>query len=386
MRERFHKSIDELDPKQWNALAGTDIPFLRHEFLAALEHTGCIGEETGWTPTYFSLSDEHGMVAAVPAFAKAHSYGEFVFDFSWAQAYTRFGRHYYPKLTIGVPFTPATGPRLLIRHGAERATVERKLIKAIESYAKEHSLSSAHGLFVDQADRDSFEKFNWLLRRDCQFHWSNRGYTSFEGYLETFTAEKRKKAKRERRRVAESGIVFETRLGSDLDEATLDYVYAFHRDTFVRHGHEPYLTREFFTEIARDLGDALMVKVATYKHTPVAAAIFFWYPGVLYGRYWGSAAEFHSLHFEACYHQGIEFCLERGIARFEPGTQGEHKVSRGFEPTITWSAHYIAEPRFREAIRDYLSREADAVDAYAAEVQTHVPYRERRAGTDEDCA
>ena len=383
---RFHKSIDELDPKQWNALAGTEIPFLRHEFLAALEHTDCIGEDSGWTPSYISLSDGQGLLAAVPAFIKTHSYGEFVFDFAWAQAYGRFGKHYYPKMTIGVPFTPATGPRLLIRKDADRKLIERKLVKAIESHANDLSLSSVHGLFLDQADRDTFEKFDWLLRRDCQFHWTNHGYPSFEAYLETFTADKRKKAKRERRRVAESGIVFETLLGGDLDKQTLDYVYAFHRDTFLRHGHEPYLTREFFSEIASQLGDALMIKVARYQGLPVAAAIFFWYPGALYGRYWGAAAEFHSLHFETCYHQGIEFCIERGIARFEPGTQGEHKVSRGFEPTITWSAHSITEPRFRDAIRDYLSREADAVEAYAAEVQTHVPYRERRTSNDEDCA
>jgi predicted N-acyltransferase len=384
---RFHKSIDELDPRAWNALAGTEIPFLRHEFLAALEHNACVGEETGWTPAYLSLSDDSGLVAAVPAFIKAHSYGEFVFDFAWAQAYSRFGKRYYPKMTIGVPFTPATGPRLLIRKDADRAAIERKLVKAIESHAKDRSLSSVHGLFLDQADRDTFERHEWLLRRDCQFHWTNRGYSSFEQYLETFTADKRKKAKRERRRVAEAGIVFETRLGGELDPKTLDCVYAFHRDTFLRHGHEPYLTREFFSEIARTLGDALMVKVALYKATPVAAAIFFWYPGALYGRYWGAAADFHSLHFEACYHQGIEFCLERGIARFEPGTQGEHKVSRGFEPAITWSAHSITEPRFREAIRDYLSREADAVEAYATEVQSHVPYRERRVRDDEEgCA
>jgi uncharacterized protein len=378
MRERIHKSIDELDPKDWNALAGTDIPFLRHEFLAALEHTHCVGADTGWTPAYISLADDRGLAAAVPAFSKTHSYGEFVFDFAWAQAYSRFGKRYYPKLTIGVPFTPATGPRLLIRPDLDREKTEKRLIKAIETQAAEASLSSVHGLFLTEADRDAFERSKWLQRRDCQFHWTNHGYASFEAYLETFTADKRKKARRERRRVAEAGITFDTRCGPELDKRLLDRVYAFHRDTFLRHGNEPYLSRAFFTEIARTLGDALMVKVARFGDQPVAAAIFFWYPGALYGRYWGAAADFHSLHFEACYHQGIEFCIERNIARFEPGTQGEHKVSRGFEPTITWSAHHITDPRFREAIRDYLSREGDAVDAYAAEIQSHVPYRERR--------
>ncbi|HEY4215308.1 MAG TPA: GNAT family N-acetyltransferase [Steroidobacteraceae bacterium] len=376
MRSRSHKSLDPIDARQWNALGGDHNPFLRHEFLVALEHTGCIGGHTGWDPHYLTIEDDQGLLGAVPAFIKSHSYGEFVFDFSWAQAYTRFGRRYYPKLTLAIPFTPATGPRLLIRPGADVATVTARLLKDIETFASSHSISSVHALFLDEAARSAFEQSGWLMRRDCQFHWTNHGYSSFETYLETFTADKRKKAKRERRRVAEAGIHFETRLGKDLDEKTLDYVYTFHRDTFLRHGHEPYLTREFFSEAARNLGDALMVKIAMAGRKPVAAAIFFWSPQALYGRYWGSSAEYHSLHFETCYHQGIDFCIERKIQRFEPGTQGEHKVSRGFEPTLTWSAHYIANRQFRDAIADYLDREGQSVDAYAEEVQAHVPYKQ----------
>ncbi len=347
---------------------------------------GASAQGRGWTPSYVTLGDARGLAAAVPAFIKTHSYGEFVFDFSWAQAYSRLGRRYYPKLTLSVPFTPATCARLLVRPELDRATTSRRLIEAIEAHARERSLSSTHALFLDASDRSAFHRAGWLERRDCQFHWTNRGYASFDAYLETFTAEKRKKARRERRRVAEAGIAFETRLGSQLDERLLDAVYLLHRDTFLRHGHEPYLTRAFFSEIVRTLGDALMVKLAVQKGHVVAAAIFFWCPSALYGRYWGAAAEHHSLHFEACYHQGIEFCIERGIARFEPGTQGEHKVSRGFEPAMTWSAHWITDARFREAVRDYLAREREAIDAYAAEVQTHVPYRERRITPDEGCA
>jgi len=378
MRIGVHKSIDEIDSRDWNALAGTQIPFLRHEFLAALEHTGCVGPGTGWSGSYITLTDDKGLAAAAPAFGKSHSYGEFVFDFSWAQAYMRLGHAYYPKLTVGVPFTPATGPRLLVRRDLDSAAVASKLLAAIEQHAKDKRMSSVHALFLDELARDTAAKAGWLLRRDCQFHWQNHGYASYESYLETFTADKRKKAKRERRRVAESGITFETRLGADFDAPLLDRIYAFHRETFLRHGHEPYLTRAFFTEIARTLGEAFMVKIAMFAGEPVAAAIFFWCSEALYGRYWGSAAEFHSLHFETCYHQGIEFCIERGIQRFEPGTQGEHKVSRGFEPSLTWSAHFIADARFRDAIEEYLEREGEAIDAYAEEVQTHVPYRERR--------
>jgi predicted N-acyltransferase len=386
MRSRVHKSIDELDTRQWNALGGERYPFLRHEFLAALEHTHCVGTGTGWEPCYITLSDSAGLAAAAPAFVKTHSYGEFVFDFAWAQAYARFGRRYYPKLTIAVPFTPATGPRLLVRPDLDPAPSMIRLLREIEAYAASHGMSSVHALFLDEAARNACDQSGWLMRRDCQFHWTNRGYTSFDAYLETFTADKRKKARRERRRVAEAGIRFETRMGTELDERLLDDVYAFHRDTFLRHGHEPYLTRAFFSEASRTLGDALMVKLAIHAGTPVAAAIFFWSPEALFGRYWGSTADYHSLHFEACYHQGIEFCIERGVARFEPGTQGEHKVSRGFEPALTWSAHYIANRQFRDAIEDYLQREGQAVDAYAEEIQAHVPYRGRRGPLGEDLA
>jgi uncharacterized protein len=274
---------------------------------------------------------------------------------------------------------------LLVRADLDRHAVARKLLSDIESYTTSHSISSVHALFLDEPAHLACEQAGWLIRRDCQFHWTNHDYPSFDAYLETFTAMKRKKTKRERRRVAEAGILFATIMGPDLDERTLDHVYAFHRDTFLRHGHEPYLTRAFFSEVVRTMGDAFMVKLALHGKTPVAAAIFFWSKEALYGRYWGSSADYNSLHFEACYHQGIEFCIAHGVAKFEPGTQGEHKVSRGFEPTITWSAHYIVNRRFREAIEDYLVREGASVDAYAEEVQAHVPFKQSAPG-DEDCA
>ncbi|MBS0422221.1 MAG: GNAT family N-acetyltransferase [Proteobacteria bacterium] len=384
MKSAVHKSIDELNAREWNALGGDHNPFLRHEFFAALEHTHCIGSDTGWDPCYFTVKDGKGLAAAVPAFRKMHSYGEFVFDFAWAQAYSRLGQRYYPKLTVAVPFTPATGPRLLVRPDLDRPALAKRLLADIEAYTTSHSISSVHALFLDEPAHAACEAAGWLIRRDCQFHWTNHHYPDFDAYLDTFTAQKRKKTKRERRRVAEAGIHFQTRLGPELDERALDCVYGFHRDTFLRHGHEPYLTRAFFSEVARTMGDALMVKIAVHGTTPVAAAIFFWSKQALFGRYWGAAADFNSLHFEACYHQGIEFCIEQGVARFEPGTQGEHKVSRGFEPTITWSAHYILNRRFRQAIEDYLVREGASVDAYAEEVQNHVPFKQAPPG--EDCA
>jgi uncharacterized protein len=369
--------MDEVDARQWNALNGTNSPFLRHEFLAALEHTGCVGARTGWSPNYLTLSDSQGIAAAAPMFAKTHSYGEFVFDFGWAQAYNQLGRDYYPKLSIAVPFTPATGPRLLVRPGLDQTKTAAKLLNSIESLTAGNSLSSAHALFLDEAGREACERAGWLMRRDCQFHWTNRGYSDFSDFLGSFTAEKRKKANRERRRIAESGITFDTRHGTDIDPGLLDRVYSFHRDTFLRHGHKPYLTREFFSEICRTLGDSLMVKAANHGGETIACAIFFKSSDTLYGRYWGAAVDQHSLHFETCYHQGIEYCIEHGLTRFEPGTQGEHKVARGFEPTLTWSAHFIADRRFRAAVDDFLVREGAAIDAYAEDIGEHAPFRVR---------
>jgi predicted N-acyltransferase len=378
-KAEFHRSIAEVSSREWNALGAGGNPFTRHEFLAALERTHCVGRGTGWEPRYLTLQDGGGLAAAAAAFVKTHSFGEFVFDFAWAKGYERLGRRYYPKLTLAAPFTPATGPRLLVRADLDATAVAARLLAELEHHAISHGLSGVHALFLDEAARAACARRGWLLRRDCQFHWTNRGYGSFEEYLGTFTAEKRKKARRERRRVAEAGVHFETRSGGELDEALLDRIYDLHRDTFLRHGHEPYLTRAFFSAAARAMPDSLMVKLARHGRTVVAAAIFFCCPDALFGRYWGAAADYHSLHFEACYHQGIEFCIERGIARFEPGTQGEHKVSRGFEPAITWSAHYIADTAFRAAISEYLAREGAAVEAYALEVQGHVPYRGRRS-------
>jgi len=375
LRSAIHSSVEAVDCGDWNALSGTDAPFLRHEFLAALERTGCVGGRTGWVPACITLHDGRGLAAAAPAYIKHHSYGEFVFDFSWAEAYARHGLAYYPKLAVCVPFTPATGPRLLVRPDLDPVTTRSRLARAIGEHADQLGLSGAHALLLDADSRAAFADAGWLMRRDCQFHWTNHGYSDFEDYLKSFSADKRKKAHRERRRVAEAGISFETRFGPDMDPQLLDTVYALHRDTFLRRGNEPYLTRACFGEIARTLGEALMVKLAVHAGRPVAAAVFFWHREALYGRYWGSAADYHSLHFETCYHQGIEFCIERGIRRFEPGTQGEHKVARGFSPTLTWSAHAIADERFRDAIGDYLAREGKAVDAYAAQVEGHVPYR-----------
>jgi uncharacterized protein len=372
---RILESIAQIDARSWNALAGAAQPFLRHEFLLALEQSGCVAARTGWTPRHLIIEDAKGVpAAAMPLFRKAHSRGEFVFDFSWAGAYAQQGLQYYPKLLTAVPFTPVSGPRVLVGLNVDGKAITRGVVRAALDYARSEQLSSWHVLFPTDETAADLDGAGLILRRDCQFHWYNHGYESFEAFLATFTAEKRKKAKRERRRVAEAGIEFDTLHGGDMTASLWDIVYEFYAETFHRHGHEPYLNLDFFKRVSAAMPNELMLKVARLGAEPIAVAIFFVGSEALYGRYWGAGGNFHSLHFEACYYQGIEYCIEKKLQRFEPGTQGEHKVPRGFIPTLTHSAHYIADRRFAAAIRDYAQREARGVDSYAAAVNEHVPY------------
>jgi predicted N-acyltransferase len=372
---RFLDSIAQIDALKWNSLAGSTQPFLRHEFLLALEESGCAAPRTGWTPRHLIIESANGTpVAAMPLFRKAHSRGEFVFDFSWASAYAQHGLQYYPKLLTAVPFTPVCGPRLLLSPDIDATAMTMSLVRAVIDYARSEQLSSWHVLFPTEEIAASLDTAGLVVRRDCQFHWHNQGYESFEAFLATFTAEKRKKVKRERRRVAEAGIEFDTLSGAQLDDALWSTLYGFYADTFHRHGHEPYLNLNFFKRIAAAMPEQLMLKVARVGREPIAVAIFFVGENALYGRYWGAGGNYHSLHFETCYYQGIEYCIDHKLQRFEPGTQGEHKVPRGFVPALTSSAHFIADQRFAAAIRDFARREARGVNHYAAAVNEHVPY------------
>lgn len=369
---RVADSIDSVPAQQWNALESGGNPFVRHEFLLALERTGCVRAGSGWTPCHLLLQNSSGeLEAALPLYSKIDSWGEFVFDWSWARAYAQAGLRYYPKLVSMPPFTPATGPRLL----AKTQEARERLAAALIAHARAQRVSSAHILFVTDTDRAALGSGDFLWRNDCQFHWHNRDYASFEAFLATFRSEKRKKAARERRRVQEMGIRFRTLAGEQMDERLWDIVFGFSASTFEVRGHEHYLSAEFFRSVSAAMPGAVVVKLAELEGTPIATAIFFRGGDTLYGRYWGAAAEFHSLHFETCYYQGIEYCIEQGLRRFEPGTQGEHKVPRGFEPTQTWSAHWIADPRFRRAIDSYLDQERTAVDEYMRQVQEHVPFK-----------
>ncbi len=374
-RARFLKRIADVDAASWNALAGHSQPFVRHEFLLAVEESGCAVPRTGWTPRHLLLEDAGGRaIAALPLYLKGHSRGEFVFDFSWANAYAQHGLPYYPKLLSAIPFTPVRGSRMLVGAAADARALTDGLIQTVAAYARSEEFSSWHVLFPSDDNLVQLKRAGLIERRDCQFHWFNQGYESFEAFLATFTAEKRKKAKRERRRVAEAGIEFDTRLGGDMNDALWKIVYAFYADTFHRHGHEPYLSLDFFKRIAATMPDQLMLKIARHGAEPIAVAIFFIGEDALFGRYWGAGGNYHSLHFETCYYQGIEYCIEHKLKRFEPGTQGEHKVPRGFVPTLMSSAHDIVDPRFAAAIGDFARREIKGIEQYAASVNEHVPY------------
>jgi predicted N-acyltransferase len=374
LRTRTLEGVADVAAAQWNAIAG-DYPFLRHEYLAALETTGCAAPATGWTPRHLIFTHENALIAAVPLYEKTHSWGEFVFDFAWAKAWAERGLDYYPKLVAAVPFTPATGPRMLVHTAHDTPELRTRVLVELEHYAHRRGLPTINALFIDDHFAAVAASAGWLARDDCHFQWHNRGYTTFEGFLATFAADKRKKARRERRRVAEQGIQFETLSGAQLSDSQLHAVYEFHAGTFVRHGHMPYLSLQCFQALASDMGERMLVKLASHANRPIAAAVYFRSDSTLYGRYWGASGEYHSLHFEACYYQGIDLCLELGLQHFEPGTQGEHKLARGFEPAITRSAHWIADAPLRQAVAQYLKREQRSVAGYAAAAAEHLPFR-----------
>jgi predicted N-acyltransferase len=372
---RIARSLGDVGADAWNALDADATPFLRHEFLLALESTGCATPATGWHPHHLLHHDASGNLAgAMPLYLKDHSWGEFVFDFAWADAWQRAGFPYYPRLVAAVPFTPATGPRLL----APAESSRRALLVGARELGRELAVSSLHVLFPDPRDRALMKSEGMLPRLDCQFHWHNLGYACFDDFLDGFTAEKRKKVRRERRRVAEAGIECRTVSGRELDAKTLATVYRLHALTFARYGNAPYLNLEFFHALARRMPDALVVELATHHGEIIACAVSLQGRDTLYGRYWGASVDHHSLHFELCYYRGIEHCIRAGLGRFEPGTQGEHKLLRGFVPAPVWSMHDIADPGFAAAVGQWLRRERSYRRAWFENAMRHLPFR--RAG------
>jgi predicted N-acyltransferase len=379
MRLTVHEAISGVDPDAWNALAGDAYPFLRHEFLLAAEETGCVTEDAGWAPRHLTL--EHGgrLLGAMPLYQKQHSWGEFVFDWAWARAYEQAGLSYYPKLVSAVPFTPAPSSRLLLADKADAVTA-RALVGGAVALAERSACSSLHVLFPLEEELPVLRDAGLMPRKDCQFHWRNRGYSDFDEFLQTFTASKRKKARRDRRRVSEADIRFRRVKGADLDAGTWEQVYRLISITFMRRGSLPYYNLDFFLRIGAALPDNILVILAEQGGEAIAAAVFYESQTALYGRYWGSSGHHNALHFETCYYQGIDYCIDKGLQLFEPGTQGEHKLSRGFAPATTWSAHWLAHPRFFRAIEDYLEEEARHVDRYIEAADARSPYRDSGSG------
>jgi predicted N-acyltransferase len=377
MQTRVINRIDDIPATDWNALAGTDHPFTRHEFLAALERHDCVGERFGWLPCHILCQDMAGrLVGAVPFYRKDNSYGEFVFDWAWADAYQRMGMPYYPKLVASIPYTPVTGARLLVHTDADRPAVTAALISGMHGLRERHAASSIHCLFSTVPDTETLCVEGFMRRTSCHFHWHNDNYSSFDDFLTRLNSRKRKKIRRERRYVQEAGLQMEILSGKDATEEQWQVMHNFYRSTFERKSGMPTLSLAFFLEISHTMGDQVILVFAIHGRETVAGAIMLRSAQALYGRHWGCLQDYHSLHFETCYYQGIEYCIDQGLALFEPGAQGEHKISRGFLPTFTWSAHWIEDARFREAIRRYLDEEHTWMLEYRNELLQTSPFRQ----------
>ncbi|HEX9965620.1 MAG TPA: GNAT family N-acetyltransferase [Allosphingosinicella sp.] len=371
IKARLGRGVASFDPADWDRCAGTGDPFLSHAFLSALEESGSATARTGWQPVPIAIDGEDGRPAAVaPAYLKSHSQGEYVFDHGWAAAWERAGGDYYPKLQIAVPFTPVPGRRLL----AEREALASGLIAAAEAVVDRHDLSSAHATFIAEEEVSLFERAGWLIRIDSQFHWHNRGYGSFEEFLGDLSSRKRKALRRERAAALE-GLEVEHLTGAAITEAHWDAFWVFYQDTGSRKWGRPYLTRRFFSLLGERLADRILLIFALRDGRPIAGALNLIGSDALYGRYWGTTEEVPHLHFELCYHQAIEAAIARGLARVEAGAQGPHKLSRGYAPVPTWSAHFIPDPDFRAAVADFLEAERRAVADEIGALAEMTPFR-----------
>jgi hypothetical protein len=373
---RRYTSYTQIEPRAWNALAGTEFPVLRHEYLLALEASGSACAVTGWQPLPIMVEDENGgMLGAVPLWLKSHSYGELVYDFAWAQAYERAGLRYYPKLVAAVPFAPIGGPRLLIAPGADHTAIVDALIEGARAVADEAHASSLHWLFTNDADTADLTARGFLHRTGFQFHWLNRGYQTFDDFLAGFTAEKRKKLRRERRYVREAGVKTRILAGHEITPELWDRFYDFYAGNIERHGGMIHLTCEFFHMLGKSLPEAVALAVAFRGNEPVGAAINLRGSNALFGRYWGGEPGINSLHFETCYYTPIEYCIREGLTRFEGGAGGEHKLARGFLPATTHSTHWLRHPEFSKAVVDFLERERLGLGHYVDELNEHAPFK-----------
>ena len=370
-------ALSDVAAAQWDACAGTDNPFVSHAFLSALEDSGSAVAKTGWRPNHLLAEDADGqLLACAPLYAKSHSYGEYVFDWSWADAWQQAGGRYYPKLQCCVPFTPATGPRLLVRPGLDRGQLQRRLTQAIAAMAQRSGLSSAHITFPTEDEALEAAASGWLLRMGEQYHWHNPGYGSFDDFLAALSSRKRKAIRKERERAQSQGLKLRTLTGDDIRPAHWDAFYRFYLSTVEKKWAHAYLTRDFFDRLGAMMAERVVLMMAEQDGQWVAGALNMIGGDTLYGRNWGAEGEFPFLHFELCYYRAMDFAIEHKLARVEAGAQGEHKVARGYLPTPTWSAHWINDPGFRHAIAEFLQREQVAVGHSMEELRAASPYRQ----------
>ena len=379
---RFVDSIIDVDAEQWATVAKVDpnkqiqYPFVQYGFLKALEATGVTTRKTGWQPHHLTVYSQGVLVAFLPLYLKFHSYGEYVFDWSWAEAYERHGVEYYPKLLSCIPYTPSAGPRLCVKHGEDTAEISSLIMKSLLSHAEQLQLSSVHVLFPQQYLHRQLQENGLSSRVGTQFHWFNQNYDSFDGFLETFASRKRKNVRKERKKVDQHNLVIKVHEGGDISDALWEHFFHFYQRTYLkRSGHGGYLNQVFFKAVAREMPHQLVMMVAYEEERPIAAALNFKDSDTLYGRYWGCEKELDFLHFETCYYQGIEYCIKQGLSRFDPGAQGEHKISRGFTPIETWSNHWIAHPQFKDAINDFLLQEREGTRQYIQQCKELLPFK-----------
>jgi uncharacterized protein len=377
LRVEIRDGLGAVDPAAWDALTAGREPFLRHAFLEGLERHDCLGRRYGWFPQHVLIFRAGTLVAAAPCYAKTNNYGEFVFDWAWQAAWERHGHPYYPKLVISVPYTPATGPRLLVHPDVDEPdALRRLLLETATNRGGELGASGVHLLFPPEPEAALAAGTGMLRRMGCQYHWHNRGYADFGAFLEALSSKKRKNVKRERRRVAEQGIVFRTLTGATASPEDWSRFHRFYADTFEKHMGIPTLSEAFFAGTAAALGPQVVLFEARREDETIAAALCYRSHETLYGRFWGCSADLPDLHFETCYYQGIEFCIREGLARFEPGAQGEHKIPRGFLPVATASAHAILTPGFGASVQDFCERETRMMRAQCARLMEHSPYRQ----------
>lgn len=374
---KFSTSIEQIGQSIWAPLAEGSSPFCQYPFLHALETSGSVGGKSGWQPFHLVIYQNSQPVGILPLYKKTHSYGEYVFDFAWANTYRQYGVNYYPKLIAAIPFTPVTGARLMLDDKVDRQQLLPDLCDEITEQLKLAGMSSIHWLFVDQDFSQLLQAHGQVQRKAIQFEWFNRQYVSFEDYLACFNSRKRKNVKKERLKITTEGIKVVRLHGDSLTEEIMDFFYHCYKQTYLkRSGHSGYLTEDFFQQIFKDLHENLMLVIALKNEQPVASALFVFDKKQLCGRYWGALEEVQNLHFECCYYQGIEFCIEQDIAHFNPGTQGEHKILRGFEPIYCYSNHALREQAFHEAVERFVEQDNTHIEQYKNNAEKLLPFRQ----------